>query len=185
MHRRGKWPPRRPARAVADKARGDAVQSAVSCNTKTPHLSGPEIIATLAARSHLHDLTIPDADIHAVALDRASIEAVVFYSGRPHIVGPAGRDTFAARRILVGWDGRREATRAINDARPFLRAAEAVEFVSVVGEKELSGSVADPSSRPIRHDMSHASGSSHALDGRLSRVQSSEGLPKSSSDRHQ
>lgn len=143
------------ARAVADKARGDAVQSAVSCTTETPHLSFPEIIATLAAQSRLHDLTILDAEIDTVDFDHALVEAVLFHSGRPLIVVPAGRDTFAARHILVGWDGSAQATRAINDALPFLRAAKAVELVSVVGEKDLSQSVAGAEFAPhlTRHGV--------------------------------
>ncbi|WP_409565199.1 universal stress protein [Methylobacterium sp. J-078] len=143
------------AEAVADKARGDAVQYGVACTTETPHLGYPEIIATLAARSRLHDLTILDAEIHTVDLDRELIEAVLFYSGRPLIVVPPGRATFAGRRILIGWDGSAQAARAVNDALPFLRLSEAVELVSVVGEKDLSRSVAGAEFAPhlARHGV--------------------------------
>lgn len=130
------------AEAVADRARGDAAQSGVACRTETPHLGYPEIIATLAARSRLHDLTIIDAEIHTVAPDRDQIEAVLFHSGRPLIVVPPGRGTFAARRVLIGWDGSAKAARAVNDALPLLRSSESVELVSVVGEKDLAQSVA-------------------------------------------
>lgn len=46
-------------------------------------------------------------------------------------------------RIAVGWDGSRGAARAVSDALPFLRQAQAVEIVTDLGEKTLSD-VASP-----------------------------------------
>lgn len=57
-------------------------------------------------------------------------ERMIFASGRPCLLlphdWPAER---IARRIVVGWNGSREATRAIADALPFLAAAQQVELV--------------------------------------------------------
>jgi nucleotide-binding universal stress UspA family protein len=66
---------------------------------------------------------------------------VLFESGRPLVVVPPGRDAFQCRRVSVAWDGGAKAARALNDAMPFLRAAEAVEIVCVSGEKDLSDAV--------------------------------------------
>lgn len=51
-------------------------------------------------------------------------------SGRPVLVIPhEPRALFAAKRILVGWNGRREATRAVFDAIPLLKRAEEVKIL--------------------------------------------------------
>lgn len=59
-------------------------------------------------------------------------ERMIFASGRPSLLlpedWPAER---MARRIVVGWNGGREATRAIADAMPFLVAADSVHLVVV------------------------------------------------------
>lgn len=64
-------------------------------------------------------------------------EHVIFGSGRPTILipdeWPAGR---IGRRIVVGWNASREATRAVGDALPFLAQAEAVKVVCVCDEPD-------------------------------------------------
>ena len=50
---------------------------------------------------------------------------------------PPDRTAFRARRVIVAWDGSARAARATNDALPFLRAAEAVEVVVVLGDKDI------------------------------------------------
>ncbi|MGD9615342.1 MAG: universal stress protein [Alphaproteobacteria bacterium] len=59
-------------------------------------------------------------------------EDLVVAAGRPLLVVPPGRD-FAAvgRRVLVAWDGSREAARATHDALPLLRKAELVAMLTV------------------------------------------------------
>ena len=59
--------------------------------------------------------------------DRLAME-----SGRPTIVVPhAGRFPQLGRRIVVAWNGKREATRAVFDAMPLLMQAEAVRILWV------------------------------------------------------
>lgn len=59
-------------------------------------------------------------------------ERMILASGRPTLLLP---DEWPAdrigRRIVIGWNGGREATRAIADAMPFLVAADAVHLVVV------------------------------------------------------
>jgi nucleotide-binding universal stress UspA family protein len=51
-------------------------------------------------------------------------------SGRPVLVIPnAARAPFATKRILVAWNGRREATRAVFDALPLLKKADDVSVI--------------------------------------------------------
>lgn len=61
-------------------------------------------------------------------------ERLALESGRPVLVVPyAGTfDTFG-KRIMVAWSGKRESARAVFDALPLLKAAEAVTLLCVVG----------------------------------------------------
>lgn len=59
-------------------------------------------------------------------------ESMIFASGRPSLLLPDGWPAERiAGRVVVGWNGGREATRAIADAMPFLAAAETVHLVVV------------------------------------------------------
>lgn len=59
-------------------------------------------------------------------------ERLALESGRPTLVVPhSGRFTQPGRRVLVAWNGRREAVRAVFDALPILQQAESVRILSV------------------------------------------------------
>ncbi|WP_233853686.1 universal stress protein [Paraburkholderia sp. HD33-4] len=60
------------------------------------------------------------------------VEHIVLSAGRPVLLVPAA-GTFAppGRHVLIAWDGSREATRAINDALPFLAHAAKVTLLTV------------------------------------------------------
>jgi nucleotide-binding universal stress UspA family protein len=129
------------AAAVADAARSQALAAGITCTAQAPQLEYSDLVARLIHQARVHDLTILDSEPIALALDRALIEALLIDSGRPMIIVPSGRTTFRAERIIVAWDGSAKAARAMNDALPLLRAAERVELVAVVGEKDLSSSI--------------------------------------------
>lgn len=58
-------------------------------------------------------------------------------AGRPVLAVPhAGSFGEVGRTILVGWNGKREAARAVHDAMPLLRGAESVHLVVVAPEKK-------------------------------------------------
>ena len=64
--------------------------------------------------------------------DAPSIEGVLYESGRPVLVVPyAGPLTSAFSRILVSWNGSKEAARAVFDALPLIAEAEATEIFVV------------------------------------------------------
>jgi nucleotide-binding universal stress UspA family protein len=55
------------------------------------------------------------------------VEQVILGSGRPVLVVPwAGHFPDAGKRVVVAWNGTGEAARALHDAIPFMRGAEAV-----------------------------------------------------------
>ncbi|KQP67961.1 universal stress protein UspA [Methylobacterium sp. Leaf111] len=143
------------AQALAECAVADAASVGVTCMAEAPYLAYTDLVARLTARARLADLTVLDAEARELDLDRDLIDGILFRSGRPLLVVPPGYETYAARRILVAWDGSARAARAANDALPFLRAAELVEVVSVVGEKDLSTSAAGAEFAPhlARHGV--------------------------------
>jgi nucleotide-binding universal stress UspA family protein len=60
------------------------------------------------------------------------VEDLVMESGRPVLLVPyAGEFPTIGARVMVAWDGSREATRAIHDALPFLKRARQVTIVTV------------------------------------------------------
>ncbi|GJE74310.1 universal stress protein [Methylorubrum suomiense] len=144
------------ARSIAERSAGDAAQAGVVCTTEAPSLPYPDIVSRLAGRARLHDLTVLDIGPRTYDLDREMIEKALFHSGRPVIAVPPGHAAFSARRIIVAWDGSAQAARAANDALPFLRAAEAVEIVSVGNEAEIHAEVPGAEFAPhlARHGVS-------------------------------
>jgi nucleotide-binding universal stress UspA family protein len=71
------------------------------------------------------------------SIGRHQIEEVVFTSGRPVIGLPFGWSVRKlGKRVIIAWDGGREAARAVFDSLPLLVGAEAVRIVSVQGLME-------------------------------------------------
>lgn len=63
---------------------------------------------------------------------RSELETFLFESGRPVLLIPhILKQPKPIRRVLVAWNGSREAARATFDALPFLKAAETVEIFTV------------------------------------------------------
>lgn len=71
------------------------------------------------------------------------VEQVVVNAGRPALVVPyAGAFETVGRRVLIAWNGGREAARAANDAIPLIQGAEAVTVMAInpQGAGPLDGS---------------------------------------------
>ncbi len=65
---------------------------------------------------------------------------LVLAVGRPVLVVPyVGQFDMLGRRVLLAWNGTREATRAVVDALPFLRTADEVSVVAVNPEARSHG----------------------------------------------
>ena len=77
---------------------------------------------------------------------------VVVDSGRPVLVVPyAGEFDAIGRRVLIAWDGSREAARAVHDALPLIAKAE-LAVVAGVSMREAQAERAHPSlDRIVRH----------------------------------
>ncbi len=63
---------------------------------------------------------------------RTELENLLFDSGRPVLLVPyIMREPKAIQRVMIAWNGSREAARATFDAMPFLKNADAVEIFCV------------------------------------------------------
>jgi len=90
------------------------------------------------------------------AYDDLIVEAALFDSGRPVLIVPyIQTENFKPDRVLVCWDGSRNAARAVGDALPFLARAKAIEVLTV-GTEVKSGEIpgADIAHHLARHGLS-------------------------------
>lgn len=86
----------------------------------------------------------------------AVLERALFASGRPVLVVPAaGGFETVGRRVLVGWNGSREAARAVNDALPLLARAEATTVLAVNPRRGLGERGDQPGADIARHLARH------------------------------
>ena len=134
-----------PARAVGRVARG----------LKRVRNADPALHARYVDLTILGQL---DPDRGEAELIRPRPEHVTLASGRPILVVPyAGHFETVGRRVLIGWNATREATRAVNDAMPLLIEAEVVTVLTIDpregpdGHGELPG--ADISLHLARHGV--------------------------------
>lgn len=98
-------------------------------------------VDVIALQARYADLLVmgqvdPDRPADLVPSDLPGQAAVM--AGRPVLALPyAWTPRPIGRRIIVGWDGERESTRAIHDAMPFLLRAESVQVLVVGGQSSL------------------------------------------------
>ncbi|KIM00391.1 Universal stress protein family tandem domain [Paramagnetospirillum magnetotacticum MS-1] len=94
---------------------------------------------TVALHARYTDLAVigqGQADSSAPRLADELIMSV----GRPVLVVPfAGRFPSLGRKVMVAWNGGREATRAIHDAMPLLVSAEVVHVIAINPEHGMAG----------------------------------------------
>jgi nucleotide-binding universal stress UspA family protein len=77
---------------------------------------------------------------------------VVLGSGRPLLLVPyAGEFPQVGRRVLVAWDGTREAARALHDALPLIGKAEAVTVITVRARESEFARERPSLERIVRH----------------------------------
>ncbi|HYG90980.1 MAG TPA: universal stress protein [Azospirillum sp.] len=71
-------------------------------------------------------------DPEASVVPEDMVEQVLLNSGRPVLVFPnIGRFGPPGRKVLIAWNGSREAARAVNDAVPLMQGAESVTVLAV------------------------------------------------------
>lgn len=84
------------------------------------------------------------------------IEQAVSHAGRPILVVPyAGRFHAVGRRVVIAWNGSREAARAVGDALPLLEHAEAVSVLSLQAKAGGKPATAAPLAGIVAHLQRH------------------------------
>jgi nucleotide-binding universal stress UspA family protein len=99
---------------------------------------------------------VGQSEPEARATDELITEAALFESGRPVIVVPyIQKAPFTLERVMVCWDGSRNATRAIADALPLLERAGKVEVVIAGNERGKQDEIAgvDMGQHLARHGL--------------------------------
>ena len=116
--------------------------------------SAPELFGQAARRFDLSVVGQAENGKSAV-VDDLVIEAALFSSGRPVLVVPyVQTGGLRLERVMVCWDGSRNAARAIADALPFLTRSKAIDVVQVTDRTdtgELAG--ADIAHHLARHGL--------------------------------
>lgn len=86
----------------------------------------------------------------------AVIQQALLSSGRPLLLVPyAGHFTHVGRRVLIGWNARREAARAVHDALPLIADAETVTVLAVDPHGGVGGHGDEPAAAISRHLARH------------------------------
>jgi nucleotide-binding universal stress UspA family protein len=132
------------SRAEADRVRGHfeecVARRGVSAEWRMATGFPSETTAVHGRYADLVVLGQIDPDDGLASLVRPVPQEVALAIGRPILTVPyAGKFAEIGRRVLVGWDAGREATRAINDALPLLAAAQSVTVLAIDPESGFSG----------------------------------------------
>lgn len=94
----------------------------------------------IVAHARMADLVILAASARHNQARRELLEDVLFRSGRPLLLLPAGSPrTHGWDRILIAWNASAEATRAVACALPLLKAASHVRIVTVDAAPSKAG----------------------------------------------
>jgi len=144
------------AQAARDKFKGAAQEAGLLSEAHVLELGRAGVAATFGAMARNYDLSIigqarPDSE----SPEDVIIESALFASGRPVLVVPYIQKTgIKLDRVMVCWDGSRNAARAVADAMPLLRRAGAVEVVTIDAierRNEIAG--ADIAGHLARHGV--------------------------------
>lgn len=147
--------------AIREEAAVAGVAVSASSTTDTPAL----LAATASLHARYFDLSLLGWEKDNTT-SRATIESVVFGSGRPAIVLPENVRPGALDHVAIAWDGSRVAARALADAHAFLEKANRVSVLTVVDEKPLARDVGEQLAELLQDRGIEASAVPLRLQGR-------------------
>ena len=119
-------------------------------------LAWPEEVAALHAR--YADLCVFGGPVEGEPGSRfgTGFDALLMHSGRPVLMVPPGVKLMVPpRRVVLAWQPRREATRAVHDALPLMAKDAHVEVVVVDAEPGLLGHGEQPGADIAAHLARH------------------------------
>jgi len=123
---------------AAEQRFRDAVAAAgVDAQWRAP--AGPSIETAIAHARTTDLVVVGQRDPSEPGFGDALVSGVLLSAGRPVLVVPsAGAPASVASRVLIAWNGGREAARAVADALPLLARAERVCAAGVDESRETS-----------------------------------------------
>jgi nucleotide-binding universal stress UspA family protein len=108
------------------------------------------IASRAAAEARYADVTIMGRP--TTPLRKSMFEGVLFGSGRPVLLIPSDwKESSLGRNVVIGWKAKREAARALADARPLIERAERLAVVTVIPKFEGSGRTERPGADVAAH----------------------------------
>ncbi len=114
---------------------------------------------TAAQRARYFDMTIVgqiDPERPPLGTRKFVPEALFLESGRPVLIVPCrGQIDNIGTKVVIGWDGSREAARAVNDAMPFLVKAESVTVVTLGHDGDASDAASTDPAGVVFHLAQH------------------------------
>lgn len=132
-------------------ARRDEVTAYLAAGTVSADVSAeyPELAwsdEAIGRRARYADVTLIGPDVLATETLKAKIiEGALFSSDKPLLLLPAGTPpTLAPKRVLVAWNARFEASRAVREALELLVGADDVRLVLVDPVEGENGHGAEP-----------------------------------------
>jgi nucleotide-binding universal stress UspA family protein len=127
--------------------------------------SGDSAIAARAA-ARTADLVVASEASPDETVNGADLDALLYDTGRPVLLVPlAGMKEGSFEKVVVAWNGTREAARAAFDALPFIMEADETTVLTVDAGTELENSASQLAAALSRHGA-HASVSELSSNGR-------------------
>jgi Universal stress protein UspA and related nucleotide-binding proteins len=137
--RRDEWERVRQAHALFDKVMGERnipLDAGPGGIRPTAHFraDAPPGEAFVARHARLFDITVLGQPARRESAPRmATVEAVLFESGRPLLLAPPMPPDRFGETVVVAWNGSTETARTLAFARPILQRARRVIVLSVEG----------------------------------------------------
>lgn len=145
---------------VADTVRSSVAFCAERVTIETPEDLAEDFPEHAGVMGQTFDLVVVGQPVGepSFRLDSAVLENALFKAGRPVLMLPQWKEPRSfGRRVIIGWKNVREAARAVHDALPILRRADAVRIFSgddkSHGQVENSAYVSKVCEHLIRHGV--------------------------------
>jgi len=128
------------ADAIQEQFEDAAKAAGVSYSCKTICRETSSLLQSATELSQLYSLNlVAQPDRSRPSNDDTLTESLLLGSGRPLLVVPyIDRRSFSARRIVICWDGRSAAARAVHDAMPFLHKAAGIDILVVDRDRTIA-----------------------------------------------
>lgn len=136
----------------AEKAFAAATKgSTIEARWTSAHGEVAEELDRLGRNADFVILGAPDKDGNDGIETRT--DGIVFSCGRPILYLPDSFEPRLPDRVLIAWNGSREAARAVHDALPLLRKAREVRVLCINGRDEKPASPAEIADHLRRHSI--------------------------------